>query len=120
MCKHFTATDEHAVEAIKDMDPERRGTRVMAGLMKAMVTIYEPGDAPHPSLPTLREFLAKHTDPESGIVSYDFLGPTLMIDPTPLLQLPPEYLDYRVGPGSSFVTHEALARSRSHPGGQSA
>ena len=85
-----------------------------------MVTIYEPADDAHPSLPTLREFLAKHTDPESGLVSYDFFGPTLRIDPAPFLQLPPEYLDYRVGPGSSFVTNEALARSRSRPSGQSA
>jgi len=120
MCKYFTATDDLGVKAIKDMDPERRSTRVMAGLMKAMVTIYEPGDAPHPSLPTLREFLAKHTDPETGLVSYGYAGPTLAIDPTPLLQLPPEYLDYRVGPGSSFVTHEALAHSRSRTSGQSA
>jgi hypothetical protein len=28
-----------------------------------------------------------------------------------LLQLPAEYLDYPVGPGSSFVTYEALAHS---------
>ena len=120
MCRYFTATDELAVETTQDMDPEHRGTRPMPGLMKAMVTIYEPVDDAHPSLPTLREFLAKHTDTESGLVRYDFFGPTLTIDPTPLLELPPEYLDYRVGPGCSFVTHEALTRSRSHPSGQPA
>ena len=92
----------------------------MPGLMKAMVTIYEPNDDPHPSLTTLREFLAKHTDPTSGLVSYEFVGPTLTIDPTPLLQLPAEYLDYRVGPGSSFVTNEALAWSRSRRSDQTA
>jgi hypothetical protein len=113
MCKYFTATDEFAVKTTHDIDPEKRGTRLMPGLMKAMVTIYEPNDDPHPSLPTLREFLATHTDPESGLVSYNLLGPTLTIDPTPLLQLPPEYLDYRVGPGLSFVTDEALAHARS-------
>jgi hypothetical protein len=113
MCKYFTATDEFAVKTTRDMDPEHRGTRLMPGLMKAMVTIYEPNDDPHPSLPTLREFLATHTDPESGLVRYDRFGPMLSIDPAPLLQLPPEYLDYRVGPGSSFVTDDALALARS-------
>jgi hypothetical protein len=113
MCKYFTATDEFAVKTTRDMDPEHRGTRLRPGLMKAMVTIYEPNDDPHPSLPTLREFLATHTDPESGLVRYDRLGPMLSIDPAPLLQLPPEYLDYRVGPGSSFVTDDALALARS-------
>jgi hypothetical protein len=113
MCKYFTATDEFAVKTTRDMDPEHRGTRLRPGLMKAMVTIYEPNDDPHPSLPTLREFLATHTDPESGLVRYDRFGPMLSIDPAPLLQLPPEYLDYRVGPGSSFVTDDALALARS-------
>jgi len=113
MCKYFTATDEFAVETTHDMDPEHRGTRIVPGLMKAMIAVYEPGDYAHPSLPTLREFLAVHTDPESGLLSYDRLGPTLTIDPTPLLQLPPEYLGYRVSLGSSFVTLESLARSGS-------
>ncbi len=120
MCKDFTATDDLAVETTHDMEPARPGTRLMPGLMRAMVTVYEPADEAHPSLPTLREFLAKHTNPESGLVSFDYLGPTLTIDPTPLLQLPPEYLDYRVGPGSSFVTYEGLARSGSRESGQSA
>src|SRR6266568_1210593 len=113
MCKYFTATDDFAVKTTRDMDPERRGTRVVPGLMKALVTIYEPNDDAHPSLLTLREFLAKHRDPKSGLVSYDFYGPTLTIDPAPFLQLPPEYLDYRVGPGASFVPLEVLARSGS-------
>jgi hypothetical protein len=113
MCKYFTATDEFAVKTTQDMDPERRGTRLMPGVMKAMVTIYEPANDPHPSLLTLREFLAEHRDPQSGLLRYDFLGRTLTMDPTPLLELPPEYLDYRVGPGSSFVTDDALALARS-------
>ena len=92
----------------------------MPGLMKAFVKIYEPDDDAHPSLSTLREFLAENTDPESGLVSYARLGPRLTIDPAPLLQLPPEYLDYRVGPGASFVTDEALALSRSRPSDQTA
>lgn len=120
MCKYFTATDEFAIETTRDMDPEHRGTRLMPGLMKAMITVYEPGDQAHPSLPTLRDFLAVHTDPESGLLSYDRLGPTLTIDPAPLLQLPPEYLEYRVSLGSSFVTLEALARSGSRPGSPTA
>jgi hypothetical protein len=109
----FTATDEFAVETTRDMDPEGRGNRLMPGLMKAVVTVDEPTDNAHPSLPKLREFLTNYTDPTSGLLSYGFLDLTLTIDPKPLLQLPPEYLDYRVGPGSSFVTLEALARSRS-------
>jgi hypothetical protein len=117
MCKYFTATDDLALRTTQDMDPERRGTRLMPGLMKAMLTIYEPDDDAHPSLPTLREFLAEHTDPKSGLVIYNLLGPALTIDPTPMLQLPPEYLDYRVGPGASFVTDEALAFSQSRRSG---
>ena len=120
MCKYFTATDEFAVPTTQDMDPEHRGTRLMPGRMKAFLTIYEPNDDAHPSLLTLRDFLAENTDPESGLVSYALLGPRLTIDPAPLLQLPPEYLDYRVGPGASFVTDEALAWSRSRPSDQSA
>lgn len=120
MSKYFTATDEFAVSTTQDMDPERRGTRLMSGQMKAMITIFEPIDDPHPSLPTLREFLAKHTDPKSGLVNYELRGPKLTIDPAPLLQLPQEYLDYRVGPGSSFVTDEALEWSRARQGHQTA
>jgi len=90
----------------------------MPGLMKAFLTIFEPNDDAHPSLLTLREFLAENTDRESGLVSYALLGPRLTIDPAPLLQLPPEYLEYRVGPGASFVTDEALAWSRSRPSDQ--
>jgi hypothetical protein len=52
MCKYFTATDEFAVPTTRDMDPEDRGTRLMTGLMKAFLTIYEPNDDAHPSLPT--------------------------------------------------------------------
>ena len=113
MCKYFTATDDLAIETTQDMDPERRGNNLKSGLMKAHLTVYEPGEYAHPSLPTLRDFLAEHTDPKTRLVRYDILGPTLTIDPAPLLELPQEYLDYRVSPGASFVTHEALARSRS-------
>jgi hypothetical protein len=106
MCKYFTATDEFAVPTTRDMDPEHRGTRLI--------------DDADPSLPTLREFLATNTDPTSGLTSYALLGPRLTIDPAPLLRLPPEYLAYRVGPGASFVTDEALAWSRSRPSDQTA
>ena len=88
MCKYFTATDEFAVPTTQDMDPEHRGTRFMPGVMKAFVTIYEPNDDAHPSLPTLREFLAKNTDPKSGLVSYAVLGPRLTIDPAPFSSMP--------------------------------
>jgi hypothetical protein len=76
--------------------------------MRAFITVYEPGDDAHPSLPTLRAFLADHTDSHTGLLSYDRLGPKLTIDPAPLLALPEEYLDYRVSLGATFVTHEAL------------
>jgi hypothetical protein len=112
MCKYFTARDDLAVEATRDMDRAHPGTRVTPGLMKASLTVYEPEDDPHPSLPTLREFLAQHHEPETGLLRYDFLGTVLAIDPAPLLALPPEYLDYRISPGSSFVSHEALARAK--------
>jgi hypothetical protein len=94
------------------MDPERKGTRLMPGLMKAHITVYEPGDYAHPSLPTLRTFLADYTEPNTGLLSYDRLGPKLTIDPAPLLALPEEYLDYRVSLGATFVTHEALRRTQ--------
>ena len=62
-------------------------------------------------------------DPVSNLVTMPYYiehGEHFPIDPAPLLQLPPEYLDYRVGPGSSFVTDEALAWSRSRRSGQTA
>ena len=108
VCKYFTAGDEYAVETTRDMDPERRGNRVVSGLMKAHITVYEPGDYGHPSLPTLRAFLADHIEPTTGLLSYTRLGPKLTIDPAPLMALPEEYLGYRVSPGATFVTHEAL------------
>ena len=112
MCKYFSAGDEYAVETTRDMDPEQRGTHVMSGRMKAHLTVYEPGDSCSPTLPTLRQFLADYTDPKTGLLSYQILGPKLTIDPAPLLALPKEYLDYGVSPGASFVTHEALSGSR--------
>jgi hypothetical protein len=66
MCRYFTATDEFAVETTQDMDPERRRNRLMPGLVKAMLTVDEPADDAHPLLPTLREFLANHTDPRQA------------------------------------------------------
>ena len=84
----------------------------MPGLMRAFLTVYEPGDDAHPSLPTLREFIDRHLDTATGLVRYEMLGTTLAIDPLPLRQLPVEYLEYRVSPGSSFVTFEALKRVR--------
>jgi hypothetical protein len=64
---------------------------------------------PMGSLPTLRDLLAKSVDPTTGLLKYDIFGVPLTMDPAPLRALPREYLDYRVGPGCSFVTHEALA-----------
>jgi hypothetical protein len=75
MCKDFTAGDEYAIETTRDMDPERNGSRVMPGVMKAHIMVYEPGDDAHPSLPTLRDFLADHTDRNTGLLSFDRLGP---------------------------------------------
>jgi hypothetical protein len=39
MCNYFSAGDEFAVETTRDMDPDRKGTRVMSGVMKAHITI---------------------------------------------------------------------------------
>ncbi|MDQ2912779.1 MAG: hypothetical protein M3T56_05930 [Chloroflexota bacterium] len=119
MCKYFDASDDLAVETTRDMDPVHPGKQ-SRGLMKAHITVYEPDDYAHPSLPTLRAFLAIHTDPATGLVRYDLLGPTLAINPSPLLKLPEEYLEYRVSPGASFVSYEALARTRALAEGESA
>jgi hypothetical protein len=116
MCKYFDATDEFGVETTQDMDPFHKlapGAGMKSGIMKAHITVYEPGDNAHPSLPTLREFLDKNVDPTTGILTFSAPGNVrLSMDPAPLRALPSEHLDYRVGPGCSFVTHEALAMAK--------
>src|SRR5438270_14047013 len=100
MCKYFTATDEFAVPTTQDMDPEHRGTRFMPGVMKAFVTIYEQNDDAHsslPSLPTLREFLAKQDYAKPGLLTYCVACLSLAIDYSPFLVLSREYHAYRVG-----------------------
>jgi hypothetical protein len=81
--------------------------------MKMSISVYEPDDdpQPHPSLPTLEELLAKMVDAKTGLLTYEFQGVTLTMDPKPLRDLPAQYLGYRAGPGCSFVTHEALQRA---------
>lgn len=115
MAKYFDAGDEFRVETTQNMDPFNRlppGAGMKRGLMKAHVTVYEPNDECSPTLPTLREFLATNTD-EAGVLTFNAPGNVrLSMDPTPLRQLPAEFLDSRVSPGASFVTHEALARAK--------
>ncbi len=116
VCKSFTATDEYAVDAIRDMDPSGSlpgGAGMRSGVLRARVTVWEPGEDAHPSLPTLRELLEKNVDAATGTLTFVAPGNTrLSMDPAPLRALPAEYLDYRVSPGCEFVTHAALERAR--------
>src|SRR2546425_9305635 len=84
-----------------------------SGVMKGHITVYEPGDYAHPSLPTLREFITKNMDASTGILTFDAPGNVrLSMDPAPLREFPAEYLEYRVSPGCTFVTHDALTRAK--------
>jgi len=117
MAKYFDATDEYGVETTRDMDTGRTlppGAGLKSGTMRLHFTVYEPGDPcePHPSLPTLGELLARNVDPQTGLLTFDRFGVPLSMDPAPLRELPREYLDYRVTPGCTFVTHDAIARTR--------
>jgi hypothetical protein len=111
MTKYFGAADRFGVRTTQDMDPAHPGTRLMPGIMKASLSVYEPSDEcqPHPSLPTLGELLEK-VDPKTGVLTFDYVGRPLSMDAAPLLALPAEYRGYRVSPGCSFVTLEALGR----------
>ncbi len=112
MSKYFQATADYGIEATQEMDPAHPGgSGLKSGIMTACVHVYEPSDEcqPHPSLPTLREFLAKNVDPASGILTFSMGQQKLSMDPAPLRDLPSEYLNYRVSPGCIFVTHESLA-----------
>lgn len=93
MCKYFDASDTYRVETTRDTDPLHTlpaGAGLKTGVMKAHITVYELGDEASPTLPTLREFLARHTDPKTDLLSYDMLGTLLTIDPAPLRALPTE------------------------------
>lgn len=111
MPKYFVASDDLAIETTQNMDPFGKlgnASGMKKGRMKAYVSVCDPGEDAHSSLPTLREFLDKYTDPATGMLSYDLAGQRLSIDPTPLRALPSEYLDCRVSPGASFVTYDGL------------
>lgn len=116
MARSFDAADKFAVERTEDMDPFHTlapGTGTRSGVMKAHVTVWEQGDKPHESQPTLREFLAKNVDPTTDVLTFTaHTGVRLSMDPTPLRELPAEYLDRRVSPGCTFVTDEARERAR--------
>jgi len=114
MSKYFDATDEFAIAATDELGPPgtRRGASIATGRMKAHLTVWEPEDEEHPTLPTLREFLRRHVDQQTRLLTYAFDGWSLVMDAAPLLELPAHYLDYRVSPGATFVTDEALERSR--------
>lgn len=115
MAKYFQATSDFGIEGVQEMDPTHPGgAGIKSGIMTAFLRVYEPDDEcrPHPSLPTLREFLAKNVDQATGILTFNVRRGPLSMDATPLRGLPPAYLDYRVSPGFSFVTHEALARAQ--------
>lgn len=110
MPRYISAADEHQIETSRDMDPQRPGTRIMPGLARAHLTVYEPGEECLSALPTVADILTKYVDPESGLVSLQrLIGLDLRLDPAALRDLPP---DLRVSPGYSFVTHEALALAK--------
>jgi hypothetical protein len=114
MSKRFDAADAFGVATTHAVGPPGtlRGAAIATGRMKAHLTIWEPEDEEHPTLPTLREFLQQHLEPRTRRLTYAFDGRSLVIDATPLFELPARYLDYRVSPGASFVTDEALELSR--------
>lgn len=116
MPKCFRATDELAVEATRDIRGKERclvpGTAGERGQLRLYLTVWEPGDTAHPSLPTLRQFLDHYTDQATGILTYDWQGQRLAMDAAPLRDLPVRYSECRVSPGVSFVTHEALELAR--------
>jgi hypothetical protein len=90
------------------MDPLRAGTTV-SGIARASLHIYEPGDeCASDTLPTVADLLAS-ADPQTGVISIErYVRLPLRIDASALSGLSPES---RVGPGSLFVTHEALAHA---------
>lgn len=110
MPRYFSATPDHGVETSQDMDPLHPGTHIMPGIARAHLTVYEADEACSPTLPTVAELLAKHVDPKTGLLTLEYTDLRLTMDPVPLRELPQ---DLRVGPGHSFVTHEALRRHRS-------
>jgi len=108
MTKWISAPAEYGVETSQDMDPHHPGTHVLPGIARAHLGVYEPGEECSPTLPTVAELLATSVNPVTGLLSIErYTGLPLRLDPAPLRELP---ADARVGPGYSFVTHEALAR----------
>lgn len=110
MTKWITAPPEHGIETSRDMDPHHPGTRILPGIARAHLTIHESGEECSTTLPTVAELLGSCVDPETGLLSIErYVGLPLRLDPAPLRDLQG---DARVGPGYSFVTHEALPRRR--------
>jgi hypothetical protein len=114
MSSCFDAGDEFAIAATHAVGPPgtSRGASMATGRMKAHLMVWEPEDDEHPTLPTLGEFLHRHMDERTRLLTYPFDGYSLVMDAAPLLELPARYLAYRVSPGASFVTDEALELSR--------
>jgi hypothetical protein len=120
MPKYFDATDELAIETTDHIELLRRrapNAAPVRGRMKAHLTIWEPEDSADSSLPTLREFVKKRVDLDGLFLSYDWQGRLLTIDAAPLFELPSAYLDYKVSPGATFVTEDALEFARAHTQG---
>jgi hypothetical protein len=109
MSKSFDASEEFGVETIQSVPVPGRASALtpLRGRVKAHVTIWDPTEHAHPSLPTLAEFLEQNLDANGRVVTYQWDGHKLTIDARPLLAFTGAELEYRVSPGAIFVSDEA-------------
>ena len=88
MPKYFDADLHYGMETSRDMDLRRPGTRILPGIAKAHLTVYDADERCSDTLPTIADLLASHIDPRTGLLSLrPFRGLDLLIDPTPLRTL---------------------------------
>ena len=106
--RSISAPPEYGVETSQNMGGPDRPGWAMTGVARAHLTIYDPDDeCASDTLPTVAEVLAT-ADPRTGHISIErYVGLPLRIDADALREFP---LDSRVGPGYSFITHDALAK----------
>lgn len=105
VARYLTAAPEHGVEIAHQWDPQRSGApRVVVGIARAQLLVYEPGDHGCEGLPTIAQMLLNQVDPATGLLM--IYGATadvrLPMDPGPLRDLPP---DLRVSHGYMFTPH---------------
>lgn len=103
--KEFHATPDLEIETTAEMDPSRPGQR-STGFLRACVTVYDETDKVSPTLPTIREVLARQVDSATGLLVLRS-DRRLRIDPSPLRSLSPHL---KVSEGASFITRAARER----------